>query len=231
MSNFTEKFSIADFVAEIKITKVYENDGEEELYKSDIQILNLYKGDRLNSIYIAGRSDKRMGSSCSIFIPEGTELIAYGYKNKEGKTTIGMCSGLSYTKNHHYRNADKIQKEKEMLSVLRNENIELSNRIHFDTNGMLNAELEKFKGIELDKEFAIFKIDFSSDLKVKEVNVISGFRKDLDKKLVEILKSIQWRSFENGVRNKVPENTSILFEIHYYPNEKGNSSFLSRHFL
>ena len=231
ISNFTEKYSHADFVAEIKITKTYPNQGNKELYKSDIQILNLFKGDSLNSIYVVGRSDENMGSSCDIYIPEETQLLAYAYKNEDGKYLIEMCSGLTYTKNHYYINDEKVIKEKEMLSVLKKENKKLINRIRFDNNGYLNEQLNQFRGVELNKEFSLFEIKFSSDLKVKQVKVISGFEKDLDKKLVDILKSIEWRSFNNGVKNKIPENTKMLFEIHYYPGEKGNSSFLSRNFL
>lgn len=229
--NFTDKFTRSDFVAEIRINQVYKNAGEKELYKSDIEILNLYKGDSISSIYVAGRSDGKMGSSCAIFIPEGTKLIAYGYKDKEGKYIIGMCSGLTYFNNHYYVDKNRIRKERKMMAVLEKNDIELNHKISFDTNGSLYDKLDQFDGIDLDKNFALFEITFSSDLKVKQIEILSGFKKSLNKKLMDILKSSEWRSFKNGNRYTVPKDTKMLFEIHYYPGEKGSKSFLSPHFL
>mgnify|MGYP001287154102 CR=1 FL=1 len=231
ISNFTQKFMRSDFVAEIKITKLYENEGSDEIYKSNIEILNLYKGDSLKSIYVAGRSDEKMGSSCAIKIPKETELIAYGYKNKDGKVVIGMCSGLTYTKKYYFINEEKITREKKMLSVLKKKNILLTNKVNVSNYSSLNQELEKFKGIELEKDFAIFEIKFSSDLKVKNVKTITGYEDSLNKKLMKILKNLEWQSYYNGERNIVPKSKKILFEINYYKDKKNNTSFLTQHLL
>ena len=79
---FTEVYTQSDFVAEIRITKNYDDEGEQELYKAEIQNINSYKGDSVNAIYEGGKSDGKMGSSCSIYIHENTELIAYA--NSDG---------------------------------------------------------------------------------------------------------------------------------------------------
>ena len=231
ISNFTQKFMRSNFVAEIKITKLYENESDEELYKSNIEILNLYKGEPINSIYVAGRNDGKMGSSCAIKIPKNTELIAYGYKNKDGKIVIGMCSGLTYTKNYYFINDDRINREKEMLSVLKKKDIILTNKVHVSNYSSLNQELEEFKGLDLDKDFAIFEIKFSSNLEVKNVKTISGYENSLDKKLMKILKNLEWQSYYNGERNIVPKSKKILFEINYYRDKKNNSTFLTQHLL
>ncbi len=221
----------SEFVAEVKITKVYENEGEEEIYKSDIEILNLYKGDPLKSIYVAGRSDGKMGSSCAIRIHENTELIAYGHKNKDGEMVIGMCSGLTYTKNHYFINNKRIDREKRMLSALREKNIVLTNKVHVSNYSSLNDELKQFKGLELEKDFAIFEIEFDSDLKVKNIKSITGFEGSLNMKLMKILKNLEWQSYYNGERNVVPESRRILFEINYYKDEENNTTFLTQHLL
>ena len=112
----TEKYIESDFVAKAKIIKNYKNVSSEELYKADILISELFKGESLKSIYVAGRSDGNMGSSCSIFIPENTELIIYARKDKDGKYRIGMCSGLLYIN----KSNPKIQKrELEILKMLK----------------------------------------------------------------------------------------------------------------
>ncbi len=75
-----------------------------------------YKGKLLKSIYVQGRNTSNeldIGSSCAIFIKEGTELIAYGRKDKKGRTTIGMCSGLLYLDGKYSKD------EKRELSILK----------------------------------------------------------------------------------------------------------------
>ena len=81
--NLTDKYMQSDFVATIKITRVYQNAGEEEIYKADIQITELFKGDSPTSVYVYGRSDGTLGSSCAIYIPENTELVAYARKDAQ----------------------------------------------------------------------------------------------------------------------------------------------------
>lgn len=92
----TEKYIQSEFVANITITKIYPNQKNEKGYKADIKINDLYKGKKLKSIYIYGRSDNRIGSSCDIYIPVNTKLIAYAEKNSDGNFGIGMCSGIMY---------------------------------------------------------------------------------------------------------------------------------------
>lgn len=50
--SITEKFVQSDFVAHAKIVKAYENQEEEPFYKADNSIYELYKGEKLKSIYI-----------------------------------------------------------------------------------------------------------------------------------------------------------------------------------
>ena len=99
----TEKFIGSDFVAKAKIVRNYKNESSKELYRADIVISELFKGEKQTSIYVAGRSDGNMGSSCAIFIPENTELIIYARKNEDGKYSVGICSGLLYLNNRNFK--------------------------------------------------------------------------------------------------------------------------------
>lgn len=220
----TEKFVQSDFVARAKIVKNYKNIGSEERYKADIEIIELYKGKTLNSIYVAGRSDGLMGSSCAIFIPENTELIIYARKNKDGKYSVGMCSGLLYLNN---RNIKKQRRELNILEMFKNKKITLTDKIDYREKATLSKKLEQFKGIQLEKEYGIYQITFTSDLQIKDVEQISGFGNAIDKKLMEILQTTEWKSFDKGVKDKVPENSKLLIGIYYYQAEKESPSFLS----
>lgn len=224
----TEKYTQSDFVANVTIIKIYPNQKNEHGYRADIKINELYKGDRLKSIYVYGRSDNGIGTSCDIYIPENTNLIAYASKNKDGNYGIGMCSGLLYLN----KTNQKRQKRKlDILETFKSKNINFTDKISYRENAKLHKELEQFKGIELDKNYGIYEITFASDLSIKNVIEISGFQNPIDKKLIEILKKTEWTSFDKGVKDKVPDNSKLLIGIYHYPKEKENPSFLSQYYL
>jgi len=224
----TEKFIESDFVAKARIVKNYKNESSRELYKADIVISELFKGNELKSIYVAGRSDGGIGSSCAIFIPENTELIVYARKNKDGKYSVGMCSGLLYL---NKRNIKRRKRELDILKMFKSKNIDFTDKINYREKAKLHKDLEQFKGIELEKSYGIYEIIFDSELNIKTVNEISGFDNSIDQKLIEILKKTEWTSFNKGVKNKVPDNSKLLIGIYYYPKEKENQSFLSQYYL
>lgn len=226
--NLTEKFSKSELVAKVKIIKNYSNQGSEELYTADIVIDELFKGESTKSIIIAGRSDGKMGSSCSMFIPENTELIIYTSKNKNGKYVVGMCSGLL---RFYDWNIKKQKNELDILRTLKSKNINFTNKISFRPESNLTNELKQFNGIELENKYGIYEIIFKSDLTIKSVNKIIGFDNPIDSKLIGIIEQTKWTSFDKGVKNKVPDNSKLLIGIYYYEQEKANPSFLSQYHL
>ncbi|REG76905.1 hypothetical protein [Algoriphagus antarcticus] len=223
----TEKFIESEFVANITILKIYPNQKNEQGYKADIKINELYKGEQLKSIYVYGRSDNGIGSSCDIYIPTNTKLVAYARKNKDGNFGIGMCSGLLYL---NKSNQKKQKRELEILKVFKEKNINSTDKITYREKSKLREDLKQFKGIELDKNFGIYEITFASDLTIKTVTEISGFKNPIDQKLIEIIEKSEWSSNDNGINDKVPENSKLIVGIYFYPEEKGNPSFLSKYY-
>ncbi|WP_298515820.1 hypothetical protein [uncultured Kordia sp.] len=235
----TEKYIQSDFVANVTIVKIYPNEKGKELYKADIKINTLYKGASLKSIYVAGNNGG-MGSSCSIFIPENTKLIAYAGKTKDGKYVIGMCSGLMYLdysgayRKKTRKTAKGMKSQRRELAILKlfkEKNITRTDRVLYQGKSTLFKDLDQFKGMHLKKTAAFFELTFSSDVKVKSVKMIDGFNAPVDKKLLEILKKSSWTSFYNGEKNKVPENSKFLLGIYFYESEAGYMSFLSCFYL
>jgi len=235
----TEKYTQSDFVANITILKTYPNQKNEKGYKADIKINELYKGERLKSIYVYGRSDNGIGSSCDIHIPANTKLIAYAIKNSDGNYGIGMCSGIMYLDYSGYyrkktlKNKKELKRQKrelEILQTFKSKNINFTDRINYREKAKLHKELQQFKGIELEKNFGIYELTFESDLTIKNVSEISGFENSIDQKLIEIIKRTEWTSFDQGVNDKVPANSKLLIGIYFYPEEKGNPSFLSQYY-
>ncbi|HYK75728.1 MAG TPA: hypothetical protein VEV16_02025 [Daejeonella sp.] len=226
--NLTEKYIRADFVASITIKKIYLNKTDEMGYKADIQIDELFKGDALKSIYVYGRSsDEEIGSSCDIFIPENTKLVAYAYKNKDGNYGVGMCSGLAYLDNRYIKQE---KRELEILRILKSKGVDYTDKVYYMEKGTtLNDSLQQFKGIELDKKYGIYEITFSSDLKIKNIRIVSGFEAPIDEKLIDILWKTEWKTFSE--KDKVKENSKILLGIYNYESEKEHPSFLSQYFF
>lgn len=223
----TEKFIESEFVANITILKIYPNQKNEQGYKADIKINELYKGEQLKSIYVYGRSDNGIGSSCDIYIPTNTKLVAYARKNKDGNFGIGMCSGLLYL---NKSNQKRQKRELEILKAFKENNINSTDKITYREKSKLREDLEQFKGIELDKNFGIYEITFASDLTIKSVTEISGFKNPIDQKLIEIIEKSEWSSNDEGTNDKVPENSKLIIGIYFYPEEKGNPSFLSKYY-
>lgn len=223
----TEKFIESEFVANVTILKIYPNQKNEQGYKADIKINELYKGEQLKSIYVYGRSDNGIGSSCDIYIPTNTKLVAYARKNKDGNFGIGMCSGLLYL---NKTNQNRQKRELDILRTFKENKINRTDKISYREKSKLNKNLEQFKAIELDKNFGIYEITFASDLTIKSVTEISGFGNPIDQKLTGIIKQTEWASNDNGINDKVPDNSKLIIGIYYYSEEKGNPSFLSQYY-
>ena len=234
----TEKYIESDFVANVTIIKIYPNKKNEQGYKADIQINELFKGERLKSIYIYGRSDNGFGTSCDIFIPINTKLIAYARKNIDGNYGIGMCSGIMYLEYSRFfkkktlknkRELEKENRELEILKTFQDKNIKYTSKIRYSEKSKLHNDLEKFKGIKLDKNFGLYELNLSPDFKIKNIKLISGFENPIDKKLIDILSETEWTSYKSGKEIKIPDNSKLLIGIYYYGN--GNQSFLTQYYL
>ncbi|MCM4161863.1 hypothetical protein FHG64_15985 [Antarcticibacterium flavum] len=157
-------------------------------------------------------------------------MVHYAHMNKDGNYGTGMCFGNLYFDNSNKR---KQLKEDEILGVLKendNENTWTST-ISYRETGKLYDELRKFKGIELEKSFAIYEITFAPDLTIKEVRKISSFNNKVDKELVSILKNSEWSGNHYSIHGEVPDNSKLLVGIFYYPADNRNESFLSRYYL
>jgi len=233
--SITENFAKSDFVARAKIVKNYKNEDLTERYKADIEIQELYKGVMIKSIFVYGRSDGRMGSSCALFIPENTELIIYANKNTDGNYSVGYCSGLLYLKN---KGSKKEKRDLGILDAFKNSGLSFTNKISFSESPIsykdatsLHEKLEKYKGIVLEKSYGIYQITFATDLKILNVECLSGFGMHVDEELVELLKTTKWTSFHKGIRDQVPDQSKLLVGIYYYPKQNGKESYLTNYYF
>jgi hypothetical protein len=226
--SFTEHFENADYVAIGKILKVYPNESDEEIYKADIQEVNLIKGQKISSIYVGGRSDGKIGSSCSIYTPEGKEYIFFGKKNKDGLIVFGECSGtrdLDYVK-------EKTSYILEALEILKNKSKDFTGHPPVVNFSALYPTLQEYKGIPMKEKFALFEVEFHEDLKVEKVKILKGFGSEVDQKIVtSLLQSTGWKIQYSKDKFTVPKGTKKLIGVYYYEADDENPSFLSENDL
>lgn len=223
----TDKYIWADVVAKVKILKNYPNESEKELYKANIQVIELYKGEAPEFLFVSGRSDGKGGSSCSIFIPEEAELIVYASKDKEGKHHIGLCSGLLFSEQFKKNQSLEIK----ILESLRRIKYDYqSSIIYRKRSTILERFIKEISHESLENNFALYEINFSKDVEIKNITVIFGFENEIDELVMAQIFKTKWRSFNGEKINRIPEDSKKLIGIYKYKDENGNY-FLTTNFL
>lgn len=92
----------------------------------------------------------------------------------------------------------------------------------------LNAFLQKFQGIQLNKNYAVYELRLAPDLSVKQINMLSGFNDPVDAKIMAFFKLHPWKCYANGApRSSVDDNTRFLIGIYFYGPQGAHKSFLS----
>ncbi|AZJ31751.1 hypothetical protein SAMN05444344_2499 [Tenacibaculum mesophilum] len=225
IETIVNKFAHSSFVAKGKIIKNYKNLKGENVYKADIKIDKLYKGEKIESIFVYGRSDEKMGTSCDIFIPEETELIFYAHKDKSGRLIIGMCSGLLYLNKESSREKEKEIRELKILKSLSKLNDRDINKVKLYSSEIGDL-LDDLKGYDSKKKYGIYKLIFSKKLRLKRIKVVDGFTdKNVDKKIKRILKNVKWEPLRYRDSIKLKNNYIYFLDIYHYSREKNNKSF------
>jgi len=226
---FLEKYIQSDFVARITITKTFPNQGSSFYYKSDIVIHELFKGRLASSLFIMGSSDGKQRTSCDVFLEKGSEMLVYAKKGNEDHYFFNSCAGYVVLGNIR---SDKEKRELEMLNFLKQKSIVATSRTHYGVD--ISEKLKVFQGESLTKSFAIFEVTFKNNLQVDTVKTITGFRTDLDNKLIAIIKASRWVSDQpvsNAAQNQNSPGSKLLFAFYYYPAQGKYSSIISEYDL
>ncbi len=220
-------FSTEEFVGHIKITKVYPNEGKSSVYKADIELLELFKGSKINSIFVRGRSDGKIGTSCDVFYPEGSELVVTASRNSSGQLVFGMCSfiiDLNAEGRSNQINLDVIR------TISKWDNTYSSNLEYFISSEFADL-LESKKGLQLKEKFALFEVKFNDEQLPIEVNMIKGFDDSVDAEIVETLSNCTYKLRTFGADKPSSDSIKIVVPVYFYPEERGNRSFVSTYAL
>lgn len=227
LSTPSDRFVSADFVGRIKIVKVYPNEKNARSYKADVEIVEHFKGDTIKSIYIAGRSDGRMGSSCNVYFPEGSDLLIFARIDSGGRVSFGMCSFPIDFKNSQ----DKDLRDLETIRILS----KYGNSFTAKYNAFVSPEFPEFleskKGIELKEKFSLFEVVLEDEVTPYEVNIIKGFGEDIDSEIVNALLNSTWEIRYYTNENSIGGKIKVIVSVYFYPAQRDNQSFLSSYAL
>ncbi|KVV16448.1 hypothetical protein AP058_00008 [Flavobacterium sp. TAB 87] len=217
----------ATFAAKVKILKINLSQNPDYL-DADIEILDLYKGQRTTTIKIHNPSD----SMCKISPAEG-EIWLVLTPLWQGISSVMYCSGsVQIDKDFSpfkdkYPNAElnhmrSINKKLSVLKYLKQHSIDVSNKFNLDIN--TSCDLTGYETIE---EFAIYRITVRKDLSIRKITNLKGFD---NATLSETITKCLQTSARVGIFKKekvIPEEHEVILALYYYPSDEEHQSFIS----
>jgi hypothetical protein len=224
-STLTDSFIEADFVGRIKILKVYPNQGKEELYKADVEVLEHFKGPFISSIHVVGRSDDKFDNSCSVFYPENSDLLVAAHLTSDGKYVFGMCSYKSNFKSHYSRN----QRDLDVIRALSKYDNTNTASYRSIVSPNFSLFLDSKRGIEFDEKFALFEVILDDQVHPSRVKMIKGFGVDLDAEILMELYQSTWKLHYYQESDEIIEPVKLIVPVYFYPADSKYKSILSIH--
>jgi DNA-binding cell septation regulator SpoVG len=235
-----ESFMQSDFVANVKVLKTYPNATRENLtYRIDIEILDLFKGTKVQYLYVFGTNDSLWRTNCDVSVRANSIWLVYANNNKGEAYAINYCSrsrnlNLDYDFTG-YPNARKnllesFSKEQNELQTLKKKKLDKIDfcRNFWTTDLALHDFLNQYRGKHFDKDLAIYKITFNSNSTVKKVKIVSGFHDAIDKALSKHIKyGINWKKYIHPLKPILKQDAQLLISVHYYKTENQNTSLLT----
>ena len=222
-------FQHSDFVAKVKVLKVSEATADGEYQDAIIEVLELYKGNKITTIKI----NAKLNTSCNLIVPENSIWLVFANTNQAGFLAFGLCSGSMYLgrkiNSNDYPNfeANWINKINQKISVLQffaAKHINQPNEFDLRLNRQLRGLFEGYEG-EV-RSNAVFQLTVEKNLSISKIKALKEFdNQQLSKELLKYLKgSIKISSKNNSGINK---RTQLIVVYYFYPAEKEHRSFIS----
>lgn len=216
----------SSFIAKVHFTKVAKASPDNEYQKAEIEILELYKGEKIKSINI----HSYLQLNCAMIVPENSTWLIFASYGKTGELEFGACSGSKQMDEKindikYPGLEEKIKKSLaikiDVLKFLNKYKIDKTNPLNANIGGLLN---ESFKGFDVNGDgFAVYQISIENEKSVIQVKPLKEFsNKELSGKLLEVLSKLE---IKNANKIQLPITSTIVF--YYYPEEAGNKSFIS----
>ncbi|RZK44246.1 MAG: hypothetical protein EOO90_00865 [Pedobacter sp.] len=211
LSTTSVEYQRSAFVATVKIVKNYKNIPDtNEYYKADIEIIDLYKGKKISSIYILGGE---VYNSCGTFIPEGETRLIFGTVYKEKYISTFLCGSYKKPLEAYYKRdqiGDKLRLLKKHASkhMVNINNEVLLYPVNF--NRIYNPDSVNY--------FSLVKVELNRDRSVKAIRYLTKDSQKLKKAYEYYFKNqFDWRRIER-IKSNQADGITLFFEINPYTN-------------
>ncbi len=224
----------SDFIATAKILDVIPEQQKRWLADIDIEVISLYKGEKVDKLKIRHSSE----SSCGLDPPIDSTWLIFANKDKEGDLKFSLCSQSRqidkefepYIERKYVDYSKKLMETKlEILKYLDKKRIYLSNEYKLRT-AFTKQCLKDFNGIEVKaNKFALYKVSLDAQFNVNNIDPLIEFT---DERLKENLLNCVYGSvkiFSKDNQTEIPAITNIIVGLIYHPPIDGDESFIDEY--
>ncbi|WP_264521364.1 hypothetical protein [Flavobacterium sp. N1994] len=223
--DFIQRFQTSEFIARAKIISIKDDKANSQYSIATIQILELFKGSKVTSIRVSK-------VSCPLSLNINTVWLLYASEEKGKYLETNGCSG-SWQIEKIAKNSSEtdiffdrlIHRQLEMLRYLKKYKIQNENpyRLEF---GFYSDCYKSFKGYLLKKTYAIYEVEISKNLSVKNIKEIRTFEnKELSLKIVNCMHK-NLIAFKRDIKS-IQKPIKLLIAFYYFPAENGKKSSIS----
>jgi hypothetical protein len=220
-------FQRSEFVAKAKIIKITPDSANSEYHDAVIEIINLYKGERLSTIKIMSS----LNTSCGFLPDENSTWIIFA-STWQGILSFGFCSGSMHVDEYidpiEYPNGAKnwgntVKLREGAIEFLRNHKIFDPNPSSIDAHC---SEIGSFKGYKNENSFAVFQVDVNPDFSIAEIKQLKKFQ---NRKLNNLVFNSIKTNLKLGGKRGTPltKPTRLILFCYYYEQNGSQPSFLS----
>lgn len=216
----TSQYQKADFVATLKIIRNYKNFPDtNQYYKADVEIIDLYKGKTLKSIYILGNNGGNTYNSCGTYIKEGETRLIFG--SFEGNTiSTYLCTSYNNPNETNYMSS----RVGERLQLLKKHSKKSTIRF-LNEMTIYPFDFKQIYNPKLINHFSLVKLTINRNGLIKQVKFITNDNDTLKKAYQEYFNQPNWPDRLKKISNKNnSENITVVFEIKPYTSLKEKGS-------
>ena len=221
----------SDFIAKIKVLKVSEPTEDGEYQDAEIEVLELYKGNKITTIKIYSQ----LSTDCNLIVPENTTWLVFAQINRSGFLQFGLCSGSMQLdrkmNSRDYPNAEtnwikSINQKISVLQYFKSKHIEHPNEYNLQLKSIVPLG-DLFKGYEGENiKNAVYQLTIEKNLFISKIKAIKEFdNQKLSNALLQYLKEnkkVDTRKF-SGIKKR----TQLIVVYYFYPAEGDYRSFIS----
>ena len=221
----------SDFIATAKILKATKDPNDQEYHNIEIELIDVYKGTRVTKLKIWSAEL----SSCAFFTPIGTTWLIFASYDKDKVLSFHYCGGSQQIDRQfnlkEYSGLDRkykseIELKLDVLKFFRDKKMIPIDKTQLKISWP-TACMNDLKGFDGDsKDFMIYECIVNEDMSVTNISAVRNFKNN---KLAKAFTACIPSNLKNNdnTKNAIPKKIKQYLVYYFYPNEKGNQSFIS----